>query len=219
MEFKQYIGLGDSISTDDYPGKGLGGISLFYKNDNRAHPSFKNKDLVSRFKSIELFSLAQDGTTSKRILERQMISLPQRDVPTLATITVGGNDILNSVSSKDFNDNLNEIIFQLNFKYSNLLILLGTIYDPSDLIGKLLRKDISRIYDLNRIIKGKKGYNNVVISDIHRHFLGHGLPFSWIPKNYWYCGLIEPNIIGGNEVRRVFLSSLEKYKNQYGKKI
>jgi len=34
MEFKQYIGLGDSISTDDYPGKGLEAISLFYKNSN-----------------------------------------------------------------------------------------------------------------------------------------------------------------------------------------
>jgi len=29
-----------------------------------------------------------------------------------------------------------------------------------------------------------------------------------MPKNYWLCGLIEPNIRGGSEVRKVFMDSL-----------
>jgi len=94
MEFKQYIGLGDSISTDDYPGKGLGAISLFYKNNNQMHPRFAGKDLTSLYKSMSLYSLGRDGATSQKVVEEQLPKLPSEDLSTLATITVGGNDIL-----------------------------------------------------------------------------------------------------------------------------
>jgi len=61
---------------------------------------------------------------------------------------------------------------ELKNKYSEVAILLGTIYDPSDWIGKFFRKDISRIYDLNKIIKSRADNKNVFIADVHRHFLG-----------------------------------------------
>lgn len=209
MEFQQYIGLGDSISTDDYPGKGLGGISLFYRNDDKVHPGFHGKDLFSKSKSIKLTSLARDGATSSDVLEKQLSCLSNENKPTLVTLTVGGNDILFDVNDSTFEANLKNILSTLKSKYSNILILLGTIYDPSDYIGRFIRKDIARIYRLNKIIQAKSD-DNIAIADIHKHFLGHGLPFSWIPGNNWYCGLIEPNRKGGSEVRRVFLNTLNR---------
>ncbi len=216
MEFKQYIGLGDSISTDDYPGKGLGGISLFYRNNDRLYPEYSRKDLVSKCGSITLTSLAKDASTSRRILEEQLPNIPERNLPTLVTITAGGNDILWNISDKEFDNNLTKILSHLKSKYNDLVILLGTIYDPSDWVGRFVRDDIKRIYQLNRKIRNKSEDNKVVIADIHKHFLGHGLPFYWIPENYWYCGLIEPNIKGGNEVRKVFLETFERWRKSKG---
>jgi len=94
MEFERYIALGDSISTDDYPGEDRGAVSLFYRNTNDIYPDFKGKDLISLYPGIELEALAYDGSTSEDVLNNQLSSIQDTGQTTLVTLTVGGNDLL-----------------------------------------------------------------------------------------------------------------------------
>ena len=92
--FKRYVGLGDSISIDEYAGgPGWGAISLFYRNKDEIYPEFKGKDLRSLYPEIDLYSLASDGAISSTVLGEQLPALPPGgDDPTIVTLTVGGND-------------------------------------------------------------------------------------------------------------------------------
>jgi lysophospholipase L1-like esterase len=72
-----YVGLGDSMSIDDYAG-GTGAVRL-----------------LAQHLSVPLCNLARDGATSERVLFSQLPVLSaQKQPPALITLTIGGNDLL-----------------------------------------------------------------------------------------------------------------------------
>jgi len=233
--YKRYVGLGDSISIDEYAGgPGWGAISLFYRNKDEIYPEFKGKDLRSLYPGIDLYSPASDGGTSGSVLGEQLLALPPgSDDPTVVTLTVGGNDFLSSLGPggaidrgavEDFRSNLRKILEVLRERYPNCTIILGTIYDPTDGAGDLgmPEVDVQEAYKLfhafNRaILEMGKSYS-AQIADIYSHFLGHGSHHG-DPNNphhcpedssYWFVQEIEPNGRGAHEVRRKFWEAFEK---------
>ncbi len=233
--YKCYVGLGDSISIDEYAGgPGWGAISLFYRNKDEIYPEFKGKDLQSTYPGINLYYLASDGGTSGSVLEIQIPALPPGgDDPTIVTLTVGGNDFLSSLGPgraidrgavEDFRSNLRKILEVLRERYPNCTIILGTIYDPTDGVGDLAlpEVDVHEAYKLfsafNRAILNMGKTYGAQIAVIYSYFLGHGSHHGdpnnhhHCPKDpsYWYVQEIEPNARGAHEVRRKFWKPLRE---------
>jgi len=233
--YKCYVGLGDSISIDEYAGgPGWGAISLFYRNKDDIYPEFKGKDLRSTYPGIDLHYLASDGATCSTVVEEQIPSLPPADDnPTIITLTVGGNDFLIALGPgggidrgaiDDFRSNLVEILETLCEHFPNSFIILGTIYDPTDGVGDLALPEVDiqeaykLFYALNRAILDMGKSYGAQIADIYSHFLGHGSHHGdlnnphYCPEDpsYWFVQEIEPNARGAHEVRRKFWEALER---------
>jgi lysophospholipase L1-like esterase len=232
--YKRYVGLGDSISIDEYAGgSGWGAISLFYRNKDDIYPEWKGKDLRSIYPGIDLHYLASDGATCSTVLGEQLPALPPGDEdPTIITLTVGGNDFLSCLGPgggidtgaiDDFRLSLTKILETLYERYPNCLIILGTIYDPTDGVGDLAIPDVdvqeayTLFRDFNKAIRDIGESYGAHIADIYSHFLGHGSHHGdpnnphYCPDDpsYWYVQEIEPNARGAHEVRRKFWETLK----------
>jgi lysophospholipase L1-like esterase len=91
-----FAALGDSLSIDDYAGgPGRGAASLLWRNRDRDFPAWAGRDLTSRDPTARLVLLASDGATSATVAGEQLGRLRRLgSVPTVATVTMGGNDLL-----------------------------------------------------------------------------------------------------------------------------
>jgi lysophospholipase L1-like esterase len=234
--FDSYLALGDSISIDiyplhdveqRYPGRAstdrLGAAALLFRNDDQLWPEFRGRDLQLLLPRLnfdyERDDLTADGATTESLL-RQVERIERAERPTLVTITAGGNDLLGQIGAHG--DPVPSIAQRLRAGAARVLelrphasVLVGTVYDPSDGTNRL--PGYSR--KLDREAEWLLRYNDelrrfattdprLILADIHRHFMGHGLT---IPENeQWYLpeSPIEPSARGASEVRRVWLESL-----------
>jgi lysophospholipase L1-like esterase len=206
----------------------LGAASLFHQNDDARWPEEQGGDLVSRYPGIILQKLATDGATIGDVFGEQLPQLDESDAETLVTLTAGGNDLLSAMANKPRLSLLEAIARDVAEAYEflldtvrrlrpNSLILLTTIYDPSDRIGRIpgVLEDAGKlplpILDgLNaHIRKLAEGTPNAALADVYAHFLGHGASVPEQDRWYWRRSLIEPNAQGANEIRRVWRDVLD----------
>lgn len=225
--FTHYFALGDSISTDDYPGVGKGAVSLLYKNLDNLYPEFHGKDLNSLYPETGFRSVAQDGATSYDVLHGQLQRLPAGSVsPVLFTLTAGGNDILSMQSdSEEIVFRIQTILNHIKRNFPNSTIVLGTIYDPTDGTGELfeegisLQRELDTLLKTNTAIRSMKESGRIYIPDIYLHFLGHGskakdadhIHHNLDDPSLWYVMTIEPNPRGAHEIRRLFWESVNEH--------
>lgn len=236
--FVRYIALGDSISIDVYPaadvarrhpGKAstdqLGATSLLYRNDDKLWPDFKGRDLRSLMRGVELEDLTSDGATTRSLL-MQVGRIAKSDEPTLVTITAGGNDLLGEIGFRGspsgaaspadaIAGRLRDAVTQVLTLRPNSVVLLGTVYDPSDGTnrlpgyGKPLDQEAKWLREYNDFIRELvKSDPRLRLVDIQAHFLGHGLKVPEAQRWYLQESIIEPNARGASEVRRVWLEAL-----------
>jgi len=231
LPYKRYVGLGDSISIDEYAGgTGWGAISLFYHNKDDIYPECTGKDLRSIYPGIDFHYLASDGATCTTVLAEQLLVLPpEDDNPTIITLTVGGNDFLTALVSggridrgtiDDFRSTLTEILEALCDHFPRGFIILGTIYDPTDGVGDLAMPEVdvqegyALFHAFNKAIRDIGESYGAHIADIYSHFLGHGSQSPYRKgltpnhSSYWYTNEIEPNARGAHEIRRLFWEAL-----------
>ena len=90
-----YAALGDSMSIDHYAGgPGRGAASLLWRNRDD-FPAWAGQDLTAHDPAVQLALLASDGATSTTVVGEQLQRLQRlKLIPTLATVTMGGNDLL-----------------------------------------------------------------------------------------------------------------------------
>jgi acyl-CoA thioesterase I len=214
--------------------RGLGAASLLYRNDDELWPEFAGRDLVSLMPGIEfrnehdlaapIRSIATDnfttdGATTAHVLAYQLPRMASSDESTLVTVTAGGNDLLEYVGAADPPERLvvdlvariRRILDRTLEKRPNSVILLGTVYDPSDGTNDLgwgpLDREAHWLAEFNARVRSMAS-SRVRLADIHRHFLGHGRTAA--AGNFWYWPelIIEPGCRGASEVRRVWLDAL-----------
>ena len=211
-----YVALGDSISIDEYPLRetgmaGIGAVSLFYA------------DLKARYPDIRLFDLTADGATSEDVLRLQLPRVEATDAEAVVTITAGGNDMLMNLRAprppvrlvEGIIERITGIADECRRKLPNALILLGTVYDPSDgtneLYGEKLEREAKWLSRVNEAIRDlAASHENVRLADIHRHFLGHGLTAPPGDRWYWDQLIFEPNAKGAREVRNLWLACIDR---------
>jgi lysophospholipase L1-like esterase len=232
VTFAHYLALGDSISIDSYPaadvarryaGKAstnkLGAVSLLVRNDDSLWPEFRGRDLRTRQNSINVIDLTSDGATT-RSLRSQVERVQSSAERTLITITAGGNDLLSEIGGSEnpapeIFARLKSAVDVLLKKRPHALILLGTVYDPSDGTNRLpgyarkLDREAEWLAHYNDLIRRlAKSDEHLRLADIHQHFLGHGVTVGERERWYLVESIIEPSARGASEVRRVWLDAL-----------
>ena len=206
----------------------LGAASLLHRNDDARWPEEQGADLVSYFPGITLLNLATDGATIGDVFGEQMPQLDESDERTLVTITAGGNDLLSAFANRPRRSLLESIARDVAEAFEflldsvrrarpNALILLTTIYDPSDRLGRIPgvlegagALPLPVLDGLNERIRTlARGTPGVRLADVYAHFLGHGASVPQEDRWYWRRSLVEPNAQGAHEIRRVWRDALD----------
>jgi lysophospholipase L1-like esterase len=222
------------MSIDDYAGgPGRGAASLLWRNRDDDFPAWSGRDLTSRDPAARLVLLASDGATSATVVREQLPRLGGLDpAPTMATVTMGGNDLLTAYGDAAtarqaigaVAANGREVLGGLRATLGpRAPVVVATVYDPSDGTGAADRVGLPAwpaaldvLAELNRVLVALAEEHGAVVADLHGRFLGHGLaagdPTQPAPRPasraLWYCNLIEPNAWGASEIRAAFWEAL-----------
>jgi lysophospholipase L1-like esterase len=186
-----YAALGDSMSIDDYAGgPGRGAASLLWRNRDEDFPAWIGRDLTTRDPAARLALLATDGATSTTVASQQLARLRRLPgTPTLATVTMGGNDLLAAYGDQPTARRAIRTVAA-----NGRLVLAG--------LRNLLGAD-----------------HRALVADVHARFLGHGLaagdptlPAARPPdRGLWYRELFEPNAWGASQIRAAFWETLQTH--------
>jgi len=235
-----YAALGDSMSIDDYAGgPGRGAASLLWRNRDRDFPAWAGRDLTSRDPTARLVLLASDGATSATVAGEQLGRLRRLgSAPTVATVTMGGNDLLVAYGDAraarraitTVNDNGRLVLGGLRaLMGADAPIVVATVYDPSDGSGDAGRlglppwpEALALLAELNRVLGMLAEDHRALVADVHARFLGHGLAAgdptqpAARPRDrgLWYCRLIEPNAWGASQIRASFWEALQRERTE-----
>jgi lysophospholipase L1-like esterase len=220
-----YVAIGDSMSIDDYAGgAGRGAASLLYRNRDGDFPDWAGRDLAAAGLGAQV--LARDGATTADVLQRQLSQLTQ--APALVTVTMGGNDLIGAYGDIDA---ARAAIGRVTATGEAIMLRLGdlrgdtarTVYDPSDGTGEVATSGLppwldgpALVQQLNAALIDLAERHGALVADIHGRFLGHGVHAGdpTIPDSHpanrdlWYCGLIEPNAWGADQIRAAWWQTI-----------
>jgi lysophospholipase L1-like esterase len=206
----------------------LGAASLLHRNVDDRYPEFAGNDLQSRNPDIGFVNAAEDGATIGDVFGSQLPQVSESEDRTLLTLSVGGNDLLSAFAGKPAPSLLREVVTDIAEAYEflveslrrarpNSLLLLTTVYDPSDDTrkipgvfegsGALPLESLAALNDRIRALGREQP--NTAVADVYRHFLGHGVTAPETDRWYWRRSWIEPNAEGASEIRRLWLDALD----------
>jgi lysophospholipase L1-like esterase len=205
----------------------LGAASLFYRNDEARWPEEIGNDLVSRFPAIEYENFAMDGATIGDVFGEQLPRLTESEEPSLLTLTIGATDLFSAFANRpkpslvdriarDVAEAFEFVVDSVRRARPNSLLIVSTIYDPSDRTGRVRGAfeeagslQLRALDALNEVIrKTAAGTAGVLLGEVYGHFLGHGTTAAESERWYWRRSLLEPNARGANEIRRVWMEAL-----------
>ena len=240
----RYVALGDSMSIDRYPsidlverspaGAGplfveypVGAASLFHRNESTYWPEFEGRDLATLYPGITSINLASDGASLGDVFGEQLPAVEASDDRVLVTLTIGGNDLLSAVAGQpgatvmrrvvnDVAEGYRAIVGAIREKLPRSLLLVTTIYDPTDRTARLPgvfpdfdKVPLVHLDTLNEAIRETADGNDIRVAEVYGHFLGHGVTAPEKDRWYWSGSLIEPGAAGASEIRRVWLDAVE----------
>ncbi|HUF28899.1 MAG TPA: GDSL-type esterase/lipase family protein [Gemmatimonadaceae bacterium] len=205
----------------------LGAASLLYRNDEERWPEFAGRDLVTIHPGIRHTNLARDGATIGDVFGEQLPELEPSEEPTLVSLTIGANDLLSAYASRPggktfarivagIADAYDLLVDRIREAFPSLVLLLGTLYDPSDRTGRLPGvfdipgpMPLKHLDALNAHIRETAaGLSDARLADVYGHFLGHGVTAPEEDRWYWRRSIVEPSAMGASEIRRVWWEAL-----------
>ena len=206
----------------------IGAASLLHRNDDARWPEFTGRDILSRAPHARFTNLSQDGATIGDVFGDQLPAVEESGEETLVTLTIGGNDLLSTLAAEpspkifrraveDIASAYAHLVGELAERLPNALLLLTTVYDPSDRTGRLpgvvetrAPLPLQHLDTLNRRIREiAEATPTARVAEVYGHFLGHGASVPEEDRWYWRRSLIEPSAMGASEVRRVWIEAVE----------
>lgn len=159
------VGIGDSVTAGYGASEGHGYFDLLVRNDDRAYPEMKGRDLSHVLPHLNARSHAVSYTTSQQHLTDQVMFLPSfpADVSGIVVITSGGNDLIHDYGrsapcdgamygctyeqalkwAPSFRKRLTAIISGINRRFpGGCEIFVANIYDPTDGVGDIHHANI-----------------------------------------------------------------------------
>lgn len=171
----------------------------------------------------------------------------------VVVVTTGGNDLIHNYGRtppreqamfgatweqaqpwvRNFEPRLESILSGITAKFpGGCRIFLANIYDPTDDVGDVHRAGLPRWEDGPKILaayndiiqRSAARHTNVIIVDMHRAFLGHGIHctefwranYDWRDAHYWYhVNLEDPNERGYDAIRRLFLNEMARRAGEF----
>ena len=147
-----FINMGDSIAAGIGAASGHSYKELLMKNDDTAYPTYKGKDLKSKFSGIKMVDTAAVGALSSGLVTqaKSLSGNPKGD--TVVVISIGGNDFAGAIIqlsldakagttlAKQVTANIDTALktFADKTKYpGKVAVVLMTFHDPTDGAGKL----------------------------------------------------------------------------------
>ena len=207
----------------------IGAASLLHRNDDARWPEFTGRDILARAPHARHTNLSEDGATIGDVFGEQLPAVEESGEPTLVTLTLGGNDLLSVLAAapppkvfrravEDIGAAYAHLVGELAARLPYSLLLLTTIYDPSDRTGRLpgvvetrAPLPLQHLDALNRRIREIAAATPTArVAEVYGHFLGHGVTAPEEERWYWRRSLIEPSAAGASEVRRVWLEAIEE---------
>ena len=212
-------------------GRGIGGdlpigaASLLARNADEIWPGYAGRDLHARAPAARVVDLTMDGATLPDVADAQLPAAPATGAPALVTLTVGGNDLLmaygNSRSAvtleraaAEVARDYEECVGLIRRRLPGALLILTTVYDPSDSTGFIpgfhesgVALPIHVLDRLNIQIRRLASGPGSVLADVHAHFLGHGARAAAADRWYWAPSMIEPGARGASEIRALWLAA------------
>jgi hypothetical protein len=205
----------------------LGAASLLYSNDEAHWPEEVGNDLLSRHPGITYHNVASDGASIGDVFGEQLAQIGTSDEPTLVTLTIGTTDLLSAFVNRPkagLADSIaHDVLEAFDFLVTSVrgarptsLIIVSTIYDPSDGTGRAPGvfdgKQQLPLHALGVFNEGVRtlagGTPGVLLADLHARFFGHGVTAPEEDRWYWRRSLLEPNAVGANEIRHVWMEAL-----------
>jgi lysophospholipase L1-like esterase len=206
----------------------LGAASLTFRNVDERYPEFTGRDLQARDPRTTHLNLAEDGATIGDVFGTQLSMLEEGEEETLITLSVGGNDLLSAFANrpapsllrgfvKDIVEGYDFLVESLRRARPNSILLLTTIYDPSDdtrripgVFEQAGELPLEALHELNgRIRDVALRTPRAAVADAYAHFQGHGVTAAEEDRWYWPRSWIEPNAVGASEIRRLWLDALD----------
>jgi hypothetical protein len=210
--------------------------SLLWRNRDDDFPAWAGRDLTARDPTARLALLASDGATSTTVAGEQLGRLGRLErTPMLATVTMGGNDLLAAYGDttaarraiRTVVDNGRVVLASLRtLMGSEAPIVVAIVYGPSDGSGHagglglpLWPAALELLTELKwGAADAGRGRPGALVADVHARFLGHGLaagdptqPVAHPPdRDLWYCDLIEPDAWGASKIRAALWATLER---------
>jgi lysophospholipase L1-like esterase len=217
----------DVRNLDAPPGRldPLGAAALLHSNDDARWPEFRGRDLARLHPTIEFLNLAEDGAMIDDVATEELARLGRDsdDPGVLLTLTAGGNDLLDALAA---GQRLDREVRRIERRYTELVetvleelpagtLVLTTVYDPTDGTGRLPGLESAGPLPLefldrfNQTVRDlARESDRVLLADVHRRFLGHGVTAPERERWYWRRNPIEPNARGASEIRRVWLETV-----------
>lgn len=205
----------------------LGAASLLYRNDEAHWPEEIGNDLVSRYPGITYANHAVDGATIGDVFGEQLPQLGTSEESTLVTLTIGASDLLSAFANRakgsllghiasDVIEAIDFLVGAIRAARPNALLILSTIFDPSDRTGRIPgvidtggQPSLRALDAVNTGIRTLAGGTpGVLLAELYGHFLGHGVAAPEEERWYWQRSLVEPNARGASEIRRVWMDAL-----------
>ena len=174
----------------------------------------------------EFLNLAEDGAMIDDVATEELARLGRdnEDPGIILTLTAGGNDLLDALAA---GRKLESAVSLAARRYSDLVETvrdelparrwcsppctippMGPAGSPDSRPTAACRWSTSTA-STNRSARSPAPMPSVVLAEVHRHFLGHGVTAPEQERWYWRRNLIEPNARGASEIRRVWWEAVE----------
>jgi len=201
----RYMAMGDSLAS------GYGAVPA---TQGYAYLLYK-EGVFDKIPNTLLSNVGLIGATSEDVLNYQVPLAINPYVPTVITLTVGGNDIARILQGENFGTvitefeyNLNAIFTQLQTGLPNAKIYINNLYDIPEL--PLPPPGIRPIVQaFNQVIEGVAGVFNVPVADVFSAFEGRkGLRL--IQRNGADQFEVHPSNAGHRAIANAFKAVIEK---------
>jgi len=147
-----FINMGDSIAAGIGAASGHSYKELLMKNDDTAYPTYKGKDLKSKFSGIKMVDTAAVGALSSGLVTqaKSLSGNPKGD--TVVVISIGGNDfagalfniVINPSATKTLGSQVTANLKQVMAHFADkklypgkVMVLMFLVHDPTDGMGNI----------------------------------------------------------------------------------